>query len=93
MPAIRLTGNLICATPDEAEAVLHALPAHVAATRAEPGCLWFSVVRSAEDPLVWEVEERFADRAAFEAHQIRTRASAWFRATGGIRRDYRITEG
>ena len=35
---------------------------------------------------------RFRDRAAFDAHQARTRESAWFAATRGILRDFRIEE-
>ena len=88
---IRLEGRLICANAAEAEIVRRALPAHVAATRAEPGCLSFDVV-PAEDPLVWTVTETFADRAAFDAHQARTRNSEWGRETARIARDYSVTE-
>ena len=62
------------------------LPEHVRLTRAEPGCLSFEVTPT-DDPLAWRVEERFTDRAAFDAHQRRTRASAWGAATAAIRRD------
>jgi len=36
------------------------------------------------------VAESFANRAAFDAHQTRTRASAWFAATRHIPRDFRV---
>jgi quinol monooxygenase YgiN len=49
-------------------------------------------VRPTEDPLVWALDEEFADRAAFEAHQARTGASDWARETAGITRDYRTWE-
>lgn len=88
---IRLSGRLLCASPAEAGIVRAHLPEHVRLTRAEPGCLAFEVCET-EDPLIWRVEERFATRPAFEAHQARTRASAWGTATAAIRRDYRLWE-
>jgi quinol monooxygenase YgiN len=48
-------------------------------------------VVATDNPLVWQVEESFIDRPAFEAHQSRSRASAWYAATAPIRRDYRIS--
>ncbi|PZQ51685.1 MAG: antibiotic biosynthesis monooxygenase [Rhodovulum sulfidophilum] len=86
---VRLTGRLICGSAREAELVRRHLPEHLRLTRAEPGCVSFDVSRTA-DPLVWRVEECFVDRAAFEAHRRRTRASDWWGATAEIRRDYRI---
>lgn len=88
-PSVRLSGRLICTTPDEAARVAAALPAHVEATRAEPGCLHFDVIPST-DPLVWTVAEEFVDPSAFEAHQTRSAASDWAQATAGITREYRI---
>ena len=88
---IRLRGQLICMTDDEARAVRTHLPDHIALTRAEPGCLTFDVAET-DDPLVWEVMEAFRDRASFDAHQARTRDSAWFAATRGILRDFRLEE-
>lgn len=88
---IRLRGQLICMTEDEAQAVRQHLPRHIALTRAEPGCLVFDVSPT-DDPMVWEVMEAFRDRASFDAHQARTRDSAWFAATRGILRDFRMEE-
>ncbi len=88
---VRLTGRLICASPEEAERVAQHLAAHVALTRDEPGCLAFSV-RPTGDPLIWQVDEVFADRAAFDAHQARTRASDWFARIGHIRREFAVTQ-
>jgi quinol monooxygenase YgiN len=65
------------------------LPDHIRLTRAEPGCISFEVSQT-EDPLIWRVEELFVDRAAFDFHQHRTRASKWFVATSAIPRDYEI---
>ncbi len=88
---LRVTGALFCA-PDEIGTVRAALPEHIRLSRNEPGCLAFDVRQSSEDPCRWELDERFADRAAFEAHQARTRQSAWWRATSHMRRDFRIEE-
>jgi len=38
------------------------------------------------------VNELFADRAAFDAHQARGGASVWAEVTRGLPRDYQITE-
>lgn len=86
---VALSGRLICATPEEAARLRAHLPDHIRLTRAEPGCLAFHVAPTA-DPLVWEVSERFTDRAAFATHQARTADSPWAAATAGIRRDYTI---
>jgi quinol monooxygenase YgiN len=88
---IRLRGHLVCATKDEALAVRHNLALHTALTRAEPGCLMFEVTPT-DDPLMFEVIESFRDRDAFNAHQARTRDSAWFAATRSILRDFRVEE-
>lgn len=88
---IRLSGQLICATAEEMAIVLVHLHDHLRLTRAEPGCLSFDVTRTA-DPMVWQVEECFASRAAFDAHQARSRASVWSAQTVHMRRSYRLTE-
>ena len=88
---IRLRGQLICMTDGEADAVRAHLPEHLLQTRAEPGCLTFEVSPT-DDPMVWEVMEAFRDRVSFDAHQTRTRDSAWFAATRGILRDFRLEE-
>ncbi|MCD1267279.1 antibiotic biosynthesis monooxygenase [Microbacterium sp. MEC084] len=89
MVEVRLTGELRCADADEARLVAEHLPAHVALTRAEPGCLSFEVTPTA-DPLVWAVAERFADERAFNAHQARAATSEWGRRTAGIERRYSV---
>ncbi|WCJ64472.1 putative quinol monooxygenase [Agrobacterium tumefaciens] len=88
--AVRLSGFLRCLSGDDVELVRQHLPDHIRLTRAEPGCISFEVSQT-DDPLVWRVEELFADRPAFDFHQQRTRASAWFMATSAIPRDYEIT--
>lgn len=87
MSPVGLKGLLVCANSDEAAVVLHHLPRHIELTNAEAGCLRFDV-ESTNDPLVWDVSERFVNQEAFDAHQARVRASEWGRATSGIARDY-----
>ena len=86
---VSLSGTLTCGE-DDAKIVRDALPEHIRLSRAEPGCLRFNVVETA--PGVFSVSEEFTDRAAFEAHQTRTRASAWWAATGHIPRDFEVTD-
>lgn len=92
MTTVVLEGRLCCANEAEAALVRRHLPAHIGLTRAEPGCLAFTVEPS-DDPLVWTVRERFADAASFGAHQTRVRASEWGRVTATIQREYTVTEG
>ncbi len=89
MGVIRLTGTLTCA-PAEAETVRAALPEHIRLSRAEPGCLAFDVTETA--PCEFTVAERFVDRAAFDAHQARTRASDWWRVTSHMPRSFEVVE-
>ncbi len=91
MSTLRLTGH-IDVPPDRLAAVRAALPEHIRLTRAEPGCLRFEV---APDPAVagrFRVDELFASRADFDAHQARAAASRWAGVTNGIARCYRIEE-
>jgi quinol monooxygenase YgiN len=75
---------------DRLAAVTAALPAHLALTRAEPGCLTFDVTPSADHPGRFLVAEIFSDQSAFDAHQARAKASAWAVVTDGLVRHYTI---
>ena len=88
---IRLTGTLICITEDDLEIVKAYLPEHTRLSRAEPGCISFSVTQTA-NPLIWQLDETYADQAAFEAHQTRNRASLWWQKSQHIKRDFQLTE-
>ena len=88
--AVRLRGFLRCLSKHDVDLVRRYLPEHLRLTREEPGCISFEVSET-DDPLIWRVEELFADRAAFDFHQQRTRASEWFMATSAIPRHYEIT--
>lgn len=83
---IALTGRLAAAGRAQRQAVRAHLPAHVALSRAEAGCLRFDMTEVA--PGVWQVEELFTDACAFAAHQARAQASDWGRATAGIARAF-----
>lgn len=82
---VSLTGQLVCRDITEMLAMLDHAQDHVDASRAEPGCLMFDL-RQTDDPMVWTVAELFRDMAAYRAHQDRTRASDWGRATAAIER-------
>jgi quinol monooxygenase YgiN len=89
MGDVHLTGRLVCANDEQARAVVEHLPDHIAATRAEPGCVSFDVTATT-DPFVWTVDERFENELVFRAHQQRVAGSRWGRATAGIEREYAI---
>ena len=88
---IRVTGTLTCKTPEQAAIVRRLVPDHVALSRAEPGCLTFNI-HPAASPLVWQLDETFVSRQTFDAHQPRTRASAWLAATTDLARNFTVTE-
>lgn len=89
MTDVHLTGQLICATAEQAELVANLLPRHIELTRAEPGCLSFEVTPTT-NPLVWSVSERFSSEPAFRFHQDRVPSSEWGKLTAGIAREYTI---
>jgi len=72
------------------EDIQAALPAHIALTCAEPGCLSFEVTPCPDVEGRFLVSEAFVDQQAFDAHQARTKASEWAKASEGIPRDYSI---
>ncbi len=78
---------------DRLDQVRTALPDHIALTRAEPGCMSFDVVEDANEPGRFNVSEVFESQEAFDAHQVRTKASVWFKVTEGIPREYTVTRG
>lgn len=82
---VSLTVRLVCRDMAEMLALLNHAPAHVEASRAEPGCLQFDLWQT-DDPLEFAVAELFADEPAYRAHQARTRASAWYPVTRDIPR-------
>lgn len=87
-----MSGHIYCATPQELAIALEHLPEHVALSRAEPGCLYFSIDQTA-DPMVWQVEELFADAAAFDAHKARVAGAIWSTVSATLRRDIQRIDG
>lgn len=75
------------------QAVLAALPKHIALTEAESGCISFSVTPDPNIEGRLLVSEVFVDQAAFDAHQARAKASDWARITQGIARHYQVSVG
>lgn len=94
MSKVILSGHLSVPAAD-LTAVRAALPEHITATEAEPGCLVFSVKEDAEEGGRFSVYEEFRDERAFELHQERVRTSAWWEASQGSERHYevRVVEG
>lgn len=90
MESVRLTGQLLCSDHGQAAIVVQFLPLHLGLTRAEEGCISFTVTPTL-DPLVWQVDEHFRDAVSFRAHQQRVSSSEWGRQTSGIERQYVIT--
>lgn len=91
MTGIELKGHLDV-PEDRRIAIADALAAHIRLTRAEPGCLAFEVLPDPDVPGRWQVAERFASRADFDAHQARVASSDWGRISQGLTRSYEITE-
>jgi len=54
--------------PEHADRFPEITAEFTAATRAEPGCLWFDWSRSIEDPAVYVLVEAFRDADAGAAH-------------------------
>ena len=56
------------ALPGKGAEVAALLSEHAAATQAEPGCLAFVALRSAQDPDAFVLYEHYNDPAALDAH-------------------------
>ncbi|MDO5527961.1 MAG: GNAT family N-acetyltransferase [Paracoccus sp. (in: a-proteobacteria)] len=89
MDLISLTGRLTAHDDSEARLARALLPGHIAASRAEPGCLRFDVTEDAADPRAWHLRELFVDADAFEAHGARARQSEWGAKSAGLGRDFK----
>lgn len=67
-----------------------ALEWHIKKTREEPGCLMFKVEPCRDVQYRFLVSEKFVDQEAFDAHQARTKESAWAEVTRLIPREYEV---
>ena len=72
----------------ELETIKNHLSEHVENTLNEVGCLAFDVKQDDSDECVFRVFEKFIDRDAFHAHQVRAKASDWARVTENVERVY-----
>ncbi|SHF83112.1 putative quinol monooxygenase [Vibrio gazogenes] len=89
MSKIILKGFIL--VPESAlEMVKNELGNHQRLTLEEPGCMTFSVTENLENPLRFDVYEEFTDKAAFEHHQKRVKASHWGQVTVNVERHYEI---
>lgn len=86
---LTLTGHIKVPLTD-LDAVRAGLPAHIALTRAEPGCLNFDVEVDAYAPAIFHVNEEFADSVSYIHHQERVRDSSWGAITKNVERHYEI---
>ncbi|PZO64270.1 MAG: antibiotic biosynthesis monooxygenase [Paracoccus denitrificans] len=87
---VTVQGRLICADLDQLVTMMAHIDRHAELTRAEPGCVWFTVAQT-DDPLIWDVSEGFRDAQSLRDHQSRLADSDWGRATTEIQRDYKVT--
>lgn len=62
---------------DAREAFLAAVPAQLARTRLEAGCIAYAAYTSVEDPLRVIFVERWQDRAAVDAHMAAPHTQAF----------------
>ncbi|SMX28755.1 Antibiotic biosynthesis monooxygenase [Pelagimonas phthalicica] len=82
--------GFISVPQERLDSIRNALPEHIRLTRAEPGCMSFVVTESDTTPGRFDVAEEFTDKAAFDAHQARVKASDWGKISAGIERSYEI---
>ncbi|MBJ7555016.1 putative quinol monooxygenase [Marinomonas spartinae] len=92
MAKIILSGH-IEAPNDDLDLVLAELQNHIALTKQEAGCITFTVTRASENSPRFDVYEEFTDRAAFDEHQTRVKASRWGEVTKNVERFYTVTGG
>lgn len=86
-PLAAISGQLVCKDAAQMLLALDLLPQHVTLTRAEPGNLRFDLAQQ-DDPMIWRLDEVFADAEAFAAHQTRTKASPWGIASQDLGREF-----
>ncbi len=87
---IQISGHMDV-PPERIDAVLSAVTDHITLTLAEAGCISFEVNPCPDVAGRFLVAEIFVDRAAFDHHQTRTKASPWAKITEGLPREYNIT--
>ena len=91
MSSVTLQGYIMV-PPSDLEQVKRELVNHKRLTMQEPGCITFNVIENSDNPLRFDVYEEFVDKAAFEHHQRRVKASYWGEITVNVERFYHLTE-
>ncbi|ENM3807577.1 MULTISPECIES: putative quinol monooxygenase [Vibrio] len=91
MSKVTLKGFILVPESD-LELVKNELVNHKRLTLEEIGCITFSVTENSENPLRFDVYEEFTDKAAFDHHQKRVKASNWGKVTVNVERYYEIFE-
>jgi len=91
MGKVVLQGYILVAD-DDLKRVEQELDTHIKLTLQEAGCTTFRVTKCPENPNRFDVYEEFTDRAAFELHQTRVKASHWGKVTVNVVRHYQISE-
>lgn len=84
---IALTGHLHIPMDEQAQ-FKPLLDAHIAATKAEPGCLFFEVTQDMKDPALFHVSECFRDQAAYDFHQQRGACTPWGKSSRHLQRKF-----
>ena len=83
----------VLASDEDLAGIMEQLPTHIDLTRREAGCLVFEVTQNPGNKNRFEVYEEFVDRAAFEAHQARAKASQWGKVSANLEKHYHVEEG
>ena len=68
--------------PESRAAIGEALPAVIAATRAEDGCIEYGCYEDTQAPGRYVFVERWRDQAALDRHLGTPHMAAWMRAAG-----------
>ena len=63
--------------PEHVDDYLKRIPDHVQHSRAEAGCISYSLLRSTDDPTVMCLHEVFVDEAAYEVHVTSDSHDRW----------------
>jgi quinol monooxygenase YgiN len=91
MSKVTVAGFLVADTLAQGDDASMLLAEHIRLSRAEPGCERFEIVRSQADPVRFALFEVFRDDEAYQAHQERARASAWWAKTRHLRREFTVS--
>ncbi|MDB1125869.1 putative quinol monooxygenase [Vibrio algarum] len=91
MANVTLKGFILVPS-DKIKLVERELRVHTDLTLKEYGCITFQVTKNEKIPNRFDVYEEFVDRAAFDAHQARVKASYWGKVTVNVERHYEVIE-